>query len=262
MKKTAVITGGSSGIGKSAAALFCDAGYDVFELSRNDCKDGTARHINCDIKRVEDIKRALLEVFSETGRLDLLINNAGMGISGAVEFTELSDAHRIFDVNFFGAFCVIKESLPYLRKTPNSRIINVSSVAAPISIPYQAFYSATKAAINSLTLSLSNEVRTFGISVSAVMPGDTRTGFTAARVKNTAGRELYGDAIDRAVASMEKDEQCGMSCEYVAKLIYKVAHKKNPAPLYTAGAKYKIFTLIAKLLPARALNWIVGKLYS
>ena len=262
MGNVVVITGGSSGIGKSTASLFAGKGYAVYELSRTGKSENGVNHITADITIPEDIESAFKEIFDKEGRLDLLINNAGMGISGAVEFTELDKAHRIFDVNFFGTFLCCKEALPYLRKSAGSRIINLSSVAAPLSIPFQAFYSATKAAINSLTLALANEVRPFGIRVSAVMPGDVHTGFTAAREKNEDGLALYGEVINRAVSSMEKDELSGMTPDFIASVIYRVSQKRNPKALYTAGGKYKLFVFIAKILPTNLCNRLVGKIYS
>lgn len=262
MGNVVVITGGSSGIGKSTAGLFHKNGCTVYELSRTGTSENGIIHITADITKAEDIQKAFKEVFDKEGRIDLLINNAGMGISGAIEFTSVEQAHRIFDVNFFGTFLCCKEVLPYLRKTAGSRIINLSSVAAPLSIPFQSFYSATKAAINSLTLALSNEVRPFGIKVSAVMPGDVHTGFTAAREKNEDGHALYGETISRAVSSMEKDELSGMTPDFIASVIYRISLKKNPKVLYTAGGKYKLFVFISKILPVNLCNKLVGKIYS
>lgn len=262
MGNVVVITGGSSGIGKSTAALFARKGSTVYELSRTGKTENNVTHITADITKPEEIEKAFNQIFETEGRLDLLINNAGMGISGAIEFTELSQAHRIFDVNFFGTFLCCKTALPYLRKTPGARIINLSSVAAPLSIPFQAFYSATKAAVNSLTLALANEARPFGIRVSAVMPGDVHTGFTSAREKNEVGEALYGSSITRAVSAMEKDELSGMSPNYIASLIHRVSQKKKPKVLYTAGVKYRLFVFIAKILPSNFCNWLVGKIYS
>lgn len=258
--KTAVITGGSSGIGKAAAILLSDKDYTVFELSRKGESFGKINHITADVTDESAVTRAFEQIIEITGRIDLLINSAGFGISGAVEFTELESAEKEFDVNFFGTFNCCKAAIPYLRKT-KGKIINVSSAAAIFSIPFQSFYSASKSAINSLTLSLANELRPFGIKVCAVMPGDTKTGFTAARQKSDEKNDLYKDTIRSAVVSMEKDELHGMPPESVARLIVKTALKKHPAPIYTAGFKYKLFRLLDRLLPMRLKNYIVGKMY-
>lgn len=261
MKKVAVVTGGSSGIGKQTARLLADKGYAVYELSRSGKDEGIIRHITADVTDEEQLKAAFECVFADTGRIDLLVNNAGMGISGAVEFTELSEAKHIFDVNFFGVFLCVKESIKYLRKTPNSQIINISSVAAVFSIPYQSFYSATKAAQNSLTLALSSELQPFGIRVNAIMPGDVKTGFTAARSKNEAGSEFYGNSINSAVGIMEKDEIGGMSPEKIAKSIYKISQKKCTGKLFVAGSKYKVFVFISKFLPKGFVTKTVASMY-
>ena len=261
MSKVAVISGGSSGIGRAAAALFAKNGYTVYELSRTGSSTDAVHHITADITKEEDVRRAMALVGSEQGRIDLLIDNAGMGISGAIEFTDLASAHRIFDVNFFGTFCCIKEALPYLRKSEAGRIINLSSVAAPLSIPFQSFYSATKAGINSLTLALANELKPSGIKVSAVMPGDVHTGFTAAREKNEEGGQFYGEKIHKAVGAMEKDETNGMTPDYIANILWRVSQKKNPKVLYTAGPKYKFFVFLSKALPTNFVNKLVGAIY-
>ncbi len=260
-KPVLIITGGSSGIGKATARLFADRDYIVYEFSRTGTSTETVTHVDCDVTVEHSVQTAVNAVIQKEGRVDILISNAGFGISGAVEFTTTTDAKRQFDVNFFGAFNVVKAVLPYMRKQHGGRIIFTSSVAAVLSIPYQSFYSASKSAINALALALRNEVSEFGITVTALMPGDVSTGFTAARDKSLAGEDVYTH-MRRAVEAMEKDEIGGMTSEYLAKQLYKVALKHNPKPLYTAGGQYKVFVFLEKMLPKRLSNWIVGKLYS
>lgn len=260
MSNTLIITGGSSGIGKATAQLFASRGYKVYELSRSGKSADGICHIDCDVTQEETVQQAVAEVVKKEGGVDILISNAGFGISGAVEFTKTEDAKRQFDVNFFGALNIVKAVLPVMRQQHSGRIVFTSSVAAVLSIPYQSFYSASKSAINALALALRNEVSEFGITVTALMPGDVSTGFTSARDKSLAGEEVYTH-MRRAVKAMERDEQSGMSSEYLAKQLYKVAMKRNPKPLYTAGTEYKIFVFLEKLLPKRLSNWIVGLLY-
>lgn len=261
MAKVLVITGGSSGIGKAAAELFALRGYHVYELSRSGQSTDRIEHISCDVTLTEQTRMAVDKVVEKEGRVDVLLNNAGYGISGAIEFTDLSDAKRQFDVNFFGALNMVQAVLPQMRKQKAGRIVFTSSVAAVLSIPYQAFYSASKSAINALALALRNEVKDFGITVTALMPGDVATGFTNARSKSQAGSDIYTH-MQNAVSAMEKDEQNGMTCEYLARQLYKLATRQNPKPLYTAGLQYRLFVVLEKLLPKRLSNWIVGKLYN
>ncbi len=260
MKQVLIITGGSSGIGKAAAELFAEKGYSVYEFSRSGKSANGICHVDCDVTDEGQVRKAVEFVADREGRVDVLVNNAGYGISGAVEFTRTEDAKRQFDVNFFGALNVVKAVLPIMRSRKQGRIVFTSSVAAVLSIPYQSFYSASKSAINALALALRNEVAEFGITVTALMPGDVSTGFTAARDKSVEGEDVYTH-MRKAVAAMEKDEQSGMSSEYLARQLYKTASKRNPKPLYTAGIQYKIFVVLEKLLPKRLSNWIVGLLY-
>ena len=258
--KTVVITGGSSGIGKATAELFAEQGWRVYEWSRSGQSSDKITHIACDVTKPEETKTAAKKVIEEAGQIDVFISNAGFGISGAVEFTSSEDAHRQMEVNFFGALNGVQAVLPYMREKKAGRIIFTSSVAAVLSIPYQSFYSASKAAINALALALQNEVREFGIYVSVLMPGDVSTGFTAARAKSEAGEEVYGN-IRKAVSAMEKDEQAGMSPAAMAQCFWHIANKRCPAPQYVGGFTYGIFCFLDRILPKRLVNWIVGKLY-
>ena len=180
-KKVAVVTGASSGIGKECAKIFNENGYTVYSLSRHGKDEGGILNVTCDVTDEEQVSSAFKVIFEKEGRIDVLVNNAGFGISGAAEFTPLSQAKKQFDVNFFGCFVCCKAVCEYMRKNGGGKIINISSMAAPLSIPFQAFYSASKSAVNSLTLALANELRPFNISVCAFMPGDVKTAFTAQR---------------------------------------------------------------------------------
>ena len=262
MSKVVIITGGSSGIGLCTAAALRDRGCKVYELSRRDSEVEGITHLRCDITDEEQIKAAVAQVLDENGRIDILINNAGFGISGAVEFTETSDAQRLFDVNFFGMVRMNRAILPLMREQGHGRIVNLSSVAAPVPIPFQTYYSAGKAAVNSYTMALSNEVKPFGITVAAVMPGDIKTGFTAARQKNIIGDDIYGGRISRSVSRMEHDEQTGMPPEKAAAFLCRVALRCRTKPLYAIGPQYSAAVLLGRLLPCRLVSWIVSKLYA
>ena len=252
-QKSLLITGGSSGIGASTVHLFASRGYRVFDLSRR----GT---VPCDVTDEDSVRKAVDKVFEQTDHIDVLILNAGFGISGAVEFTETEEVKRQMDVNFIGAVSVTKMLLPRLRRQGYGRIIFTSSVAALLPIPYQSFYSASKAAVNAFALALQNEVRAFGIRVSVFMPGDVKTGFTAARHKELRGADVYPRAA-KAVENMEKDERNGLSPEEMARCLYRIATARSPRPQYTGGAEYKFFLFLRWLLPLRLVNYIVGKLY-
>ena len=261
MKRNVLITGATSGIGLAMAKKFTAEGDRVYAIARREAElpEG-AVFIPCDVTDPAACLEAVSSVKREAGGIDILINNAGFGISGAVEFTELEDARRQFEVNFFGMVNMTKAVLPVMRAAGGGRVINMSSVAAVTPIPYQTFYSASKAAINCYTMALQNEVRAFGVKVSALMPGDVKTGFTAARKKSSEGADVY-PALDRSVRRMEHDEQNGMSPDQLAKRAYSISKKRSPKPLYSCGVSYRLFCVLAKLLPNRFVNWILGKLY-
>lgn len=260
-RKVAVITGGSSGIGRSCAAKFAENGYTVYEISRHGSDSKSVRHITADVTNSDALDNALSEIIRAEGTIDCLITCAGMGVSGAVEFISDDDMYRQFNVNLFGTIGTVKRVIPFMRTAGKGRIICISSVAAVYSIPFQTYYSASKAAINSFVCGLRNELKPFNIDVCAVMPGDVHTGFTDVRCKSHAGDDVYGGCIDASVAVMEHDEQNGMSPDTIASFIYKTSQKKHFKPLYTPGVSYKLLVFLRRLLPDTWLYALVGKLY-
>ena len=261
-EKVSVITGGTSGIGKCTAEAMRQKGYAVYELSRRETGVAGFVHIPTDVTKPEMVDAAIAEILRQEDHIDVLINNAGVGVAGAVEFPEPAAAKKQLEVNFFGMVNVCHAVLPVMRGAGHGRIVNLSSVAGVVPIPFQTYYSASKAAINSYTMALANEVKPFGVQVCAVMPGDIRTGFTAAREKSQAGDDVYHGRIARSVAGMEHDEQTGMSPEAAGAYIASVATRRSVKPLRSIGLKYKFFCVLAKLLPVRTLNWLVGLIYA
>ena len=283
-----VITGGSSGIGRATAELFARKGWRVYELSRRERQPlAGVTHVPCDVTDEAQCVSAIATVLQNEAhinvqqrdprsdvqqreshtdipqrepRIDVLISNAGFGISGPVEFTRTEDAKRLFDVNFFGALNITKAVLPHMRAQKGGRILYTSSVAAPLSVPYQSFYSASKAAINDLALALQNEVRPFGIKIGCLLPGDVQTGFTDAREKETAGEDVYVRA-KKAVAAMEKDERNGLAPEAMAKLFYRMATRRYLPAFTVGGGLYRVFCFLDKILPKTFVNWIEGIMY-
>ena len=255
----AIVTGASSGIGYEVCVQLMQKGYKVYGVSRRGTAPDGAFGRVVDISDEAAVSACVQEIFATEGRIDLLVSNAGIGISGPVEFAALEDVRRITDVNFLGAFLVTRAVLPYMRGQRSGSVVFTSSVAAPISIPYQGFYSATKAALQAMALALRNEVRDYGIRVSVVMPGDSGTGFTDAR-KKTSGGDAY-PRCEKAVSSMERDERNGIAPSKVAAVIVRAGTRKNPAPLYVAGFRYRLLLALYNLLPARAAVWLVGKVY-
>jgi len=262
MSKVVLLTGGSSGIGLQTALALRDAGCTVYEMSRRPSEQEGIFHLSGDVTREDTIRQAVEAVIEKEGRIDILVNNAGFGISGAVEFTEPEEARKQMEVNFFGMVNLCHAVLPHMRAAGQGRIVNLSSVAAPIAIPFQTFYSASKAAINAYTQALVNEVRPYGVTACAVMPGDIRTGFTAAREKQIRGDDIYGGRIARSVAKMEHDEETGMEPSKAGAYIAKLALKRNVKPLYAIRIDYKFFVMLSRLLPAKLLSWLVYQLYA
>jgi len=261
-KKIAVLTGGTSGIGMQTALALKNAGYTVYELSRRAQGVEGLNHLVADVTDEAAVKKAVDEIVAREGKIDVLVNNAGFGISGAVEFTKTEDAKRLFDTNFFGMVNMNRAVVPVMREAGQGRIVNISSVAGQIPIPFQTYYSAAKAATNSYTMALANELRPYGVTVCAVQPGDIKTGFTKAREKTVDGDDVYGGRIGRSVSRMEHDEQTGMDPAVAGKFIANVAMKKKVSPIYTIGASYSFLTFLTRLMSWKTMNKIIGAIYA
>jgi NAD(P)-dependent dehydrogenase (short-subunit alcohol dehydrogenase family) len=262
MGKIVINTGGTSGIGLETARFLANKGCKVYELSRRENGTDADVHIQANVTDENQVRNAVESILRQEGHIDIVINNAGFGISGAIEYTDTEEAIRQFDVNFFGMVRVNRAVLPIMHRQGHGRIINMSSVAAPIAIPFQAYYSASKAAVRTYTLALYSEVKPYGIEVCAVMPGDIAIGFTAARRKNPAGDEAYGGRIARSVAVMEHDEENGIPAEKAGAFIAEKALQKKLPVVCTIGGKYKVFVFLTRLIPTKLMADLVGKIYA
>ena len=274
LTRAAIVTGGSRGIGRAVCVALAKQGCNVVvnychgaepaEQTAALCRAEGVQTVTvqADVSTAEGCK-ALFDAAAEAfGRVDVLVNNAGFGISGAIEFTETAEAKALFDVNFFGMVNMNHAVLPIMRQQGGGRIVNMSSVAAPIAIPFQAYYSASKAAVRTYSLALASEVRPFGIEVCVIMPGDIATGFTAARRKSCDGNDVYHGRIARSVAVMEHDEQTGMSAEYAGQFVARRATQKRAKLICTMGHKYALFVFLMRILPTGLATRIVGKIYA
>lgn len=186
-----------------------------------------------DVTDDDSVSRAVAAVIEQEGRVDVVVNNAGIAIAGAVEDCAIADAQEQFDVNLFGALRVCRAVLPAMRRQRAGYIINVGSIGGLIAIPYHGLYSASKFALEGLSESLRLEVRDFGIRVVLIEPGDHRTALTANR--RFVESDIYRERFDCAIARMACDEQSGPQPEGVARLVYRVIQKPHPRLRYTVG---------------------------
>ncbi len=263
-----LITGASSGIGKCTAEALMNQGFRVYGVSRSGgqdkrSEDGFLRMICLDVCDEASIKRAVDEVIAKEGRIDILINGAGIGICGAVEDCSAQDALKQMDTNYFGIIRMLSAVLPHMRERRGGLIINIGSVGGIFSIPFQTLYSSSKFAVEALTEGLRMELRPWGVKAALVEPGDTKTGFTGARrYAERTDTSAYGDAFKNSVAQMERDEQNGMPPNSVTKVILSLIKSKNPPVRRTVGIKYKLFVSLKRFLPARVVELIVTSIYA
>ena len=253
--KVALITGASSGIGLAAAELFLSKGYKVYGVARKPF-NGAFPCFQADICDNEKTDAVLREIYEREKRLDVLVNNAGFGIAGAMCDTSYENISRIVNTNLTALCALSGKAVNYMKHT-GGKIINVSSVGGIMPLPYQATYSATKAGVEIFSRALANEVRRYNIKVCAVLPGDTKTGFTGARIF-----EGGDETAVKSVKKMERDELKGASPEKAAKVIYKLAERKNPPPRVAVGFVSKLEIFLSRFLSARTVNRIIRKIYT
>ncbi len=260
-KKVAVVFGASKGIGFATAELFASKGYKVYGVSRSGTSAEGVTAISADITDFSRLNEVYENIYAAEGKIDVVVNNAGLGISGAVEFTTDEQVAKILSLNFSALEKSCRLAAKYLRET-KGKIINLSSVAGALPIPFQSYYTATKAAVLEFSRAYNLELRPYGVKVCAVLPGDTKTAFTASRDKNELGAEVYGDRIKRSVSRMERDETHGVAPIKVAKVVYSLAKAKNPKPYKVVGFGYKFLVVLARLLPTRLVDYILYSMYA
>ena len=262
VKKVAIVSGASSGIGMEIANLFLSKGFEVYGLGQRELTGVSFNYERVNICNLDECQKLVDMVIKKHGKVDVLVNNAGMGISGPIELVNVDEAKKLFDVNFFGAVNLTKCVLPSMRENNSGRIINVSSVASFIPIPFQVFYSASKSALDIFASGLRSEVKPFNIKVVNVHPGDVKTGFTSARKKDELeSSNPYAKNYNSAIGAMEKDEQNGMPASKVAKVVFKMSYKKCLKKTNVVGGKYKLMCFALNLFNPKLKEAIVRKFY-
>lgn len=262
-KRVVIVTGASSGIGNAVAKYFYKNGCTVYSLSRRKFEEKGVNSLSCNVTNRLQAQEVIKQIWEKEKRIDLLVNNAGFGISGSVENESLEDIEKMFKVNFLGAVNMTQTVLPYFREQGFGKIINTSSVAGIIPIPFQSFYSATKASLDIWAKALRMEIKPFNISVCNVLVGDTKTNFTAKREKSEKDeKSVYEDVVKKSISKMEKDEQNGKDPITVAKVMFKMFNKKHMPATKTVGGMYKTILFLEKILPQKLMLFIVGKMYS
>jgi short-subunit dehydrogenase len=253
-----VITGASSGIGQACKQIFEEHGDTVVCLSRTN-PDNFANFFPCDVANAKQVKDVFSAIKLKFGHIDVLINNAGHGLSGAVELTDDEDIKNIFDVNLLGVINCYKNALPQMSR--GAKIINISSACALFPLPFRSLYCASKAGVQMLSLSLNMECKPLGISVLSVCPGDVKTNFTAHRVKIFETNERYGARISNAARSIDERQDKRMSVNKVACVVYKYSTKKHPKPYIIVGGKYKLLQFAMRFAPTRWLLFFTEKFF-
>ncbi len=257
--KVILITGTSSGIGKVSAEYLAQQGHTVFGTSRfpgSYPKPNDYTILQMDVNDDESIQNTVNQITDSKSKLDVLINNAGFGVAGAMEHTSIGKAKEQFETNFFGTVRLIQSVLPIMRKQNSGLIINISSIGGLIGLPYQSMYSASKFAIEGLTESLYKELHSSKIKITMIEPGDFKTSFTEKReISKNAPRS---DAFQSTLQIIENDENSGQDPIMIGKLINKIINKPNPRLRYTVGAfDQKLAAFLKRILPNRLFDWII-----
>ena len=252
MAKVVLITGASSGIGKITAEYLLQKGFIVYGTSRNPKKENyNFRIMQLDVKDMNSIKTAIETVIKREHRIDVLINNAGMGITGPIEDTPTDEMRSVFDTNFFGAVDVIKCVLPQMRLQASGLIINITSIAGYMGLPYRGIYSATKGALEIITETLRMEVKNFGIEITNIAPGDFATNIASGRyqtpvLEDSPYKKSYKENLDLMNSHVSE----GSNPMQMAKFIGRIIDKPKPRIHYKVGSFLQKFSIVLKrILP-------------
>ncbi len=252
----AIVTGATTGIGAATARALHGAGYQIFGTYRKPPAAQVAGidYVACDVTSDQAVANAVREVLAKAGRVDLLVNNAGVGLIGAAEESSLEQAQSIFDVNLFGAIRMTKAVLPLMRQQRSGRIINISSVLGIIPAPFSALYASSKHAIEGYSESLDHEVRGSGIRVVLVEPAYTRTGFDTNALVADQKNDHYAPARANAEAVFRAVMTTADSPDVVADAVVTAATAATPRLRYTAGSMARKVSLLRRFVPASAFD--------
>ncbi len=258
-----LITGISSGFGLETARLLAQKGHNVYGTVRREVeKLEGVNYLFADVTDGEAVQKAVDEVITREGRIDAIICNAGMGVGGPIEFTSAEDARRQVETNFGGAVALIRAALQPMRAQRSGRIVCVSSIGGLMGLPYQAFYSASKFALEGFCEALRLEVKSFGIQVTMVNPGDFSTGFTACRRKVPEEVGAAYPAYAEGMRKIEHDELGGLKPVVVARTIEKILRRRRPAYHYViASFEQRLSVTLKRYLPERIFSRILGAYY-
>ena len=256
----ALVTGASSGIGLVTAQALLNAGYRVFGTSRKPMPSAQGiTMLVCDVADEASVRALIEEIMRQVGRIDLVVNNAGIGLLGGAEESSIAQAQRLFDVNVFGVARVVNAVLPVMRKQKSGRIVNMSSILGLIPSPFNAFYASTKHAIEGYSESLDHEVRAFGIRVVLVEPGVTRTAFEENLTRADQPLPVYAAERARSEKLMRKWIEAGDAPQVVADMVVKAATALRPKLRYCAGKQSRQVRFLRRFMPERLVDTILRK---
>ncbi|HTO21807.1 MAG TPA: SDR family NAD(P)-dependent oxidoreductase [Spirochaetia bacterium] len=257
--KVIVITGASSGFGAAAAERLALGNHRVYGLSVDAVRPalahgGRLRHLRVDIRHEAEVRRAIRAILRREKRIDVLVNNAGLGVAGAVDETTTEEARNLFDVNFWGLHRLCRQVVPQMRRQGHGTIINVGSLAGFQAIPFQGFYSASKFAVEGISEALSMELKPFGIRVCVVEPGDAATSFVRNRVyARQSRRSAYGARFRSVMRTVERDEENGLDPDVVGRCIARIAERGPRRFRYMVGDPLQRAAVRVKHLVPHAL---------
>jgi NAD(P)-dependent dehydrogenase (short-subunit alcohol dehydrogenase family) len=267
-QKVVLVTGASSGIGRACAEHLATCGYRVFGAQRHVPAGGAPRGVEMVTMDVTDdtsVERTVEEVLTKSGRIDALINNAGNAYMGAVEDTTVDEAKAQLETNFFGVLRVCRAVLPAMRRQAGGYIVNISSLAGVLGLPFSGLYSASKFALEGMSESLRLETRRFGVRVVLIEPGDFRTQLPAMRRTTRAAEshDTYRDAFAKFQTAQAKDEAGAPTPEPVARLVEKILRSPNPRLRYSVGMiGQRIVVPLKRVLPQRLFEWVLRQALS
>lgn len=263
MQKVVLITGTSAGLGQGLAQIFHENGFKVYGTCRNPSRYPATPYttLAMDVTDEKQVSEAVQHIFSREGQLDILINNAGIGLASPTEIVGMDKLNALFQTNVMGTVLTLKYVLPVMRIQGYGKIINISSIGSEIALPYRGLYCASKAAVNKINEALRMEIKEFGIQSTSILAGDMQTSINENRLTEINQTDHpYSKAFQQVHRHINAEVSKGISVRQAAEKIWNIAQNKKLKPSYSIGHPMQQFSLLLKrLLPESLFEKIIAQ---
>lgn len=262
-----LVTGGTSGIGEAIAKGLAANGHKVYASGRNPTQEKVSdnfSYIKMDVQSDSSVQSAIQKIIDLEGRIDIIVNSAGLGIAGPIEETPINSIQNVFDTNFYGIVRICQSALPFMRAQRSGLIINISSIASEMGLPFRGYYSASKAAVDVFTETLRMEIEPFNVKACTVQPGDYNTNISKNRSEVDCSTDsVYYETYQKVRNLVNEEVGTSGDPKDVSKKILEIINNKNPSVKYKVGPFIQVLATFAKkVLPQKLFEYLIMRNYN